>query len=161
MNWGDVPAWAAFVLSGAAVWISIKARGDGQRSADASVTAAQASVRSAIAAEESLAAQLRAEQEARDAAAEAARPRVEWDLERTSLTVFHLRNVGTAVAQGVTIPSAGQPGQGRHLPDGETLGPNEASRFEIMTSLGASTPSVIYVKWDEQPDPVAVRVPTW
>lgn len=45
-----MPAWAAFALAAIALWISLRAQRDGQRSANAaekSVTAAEASVEEA------------------------------------------------------------------------------------------------------------------
>ena len=161
MDWGDVPAWAALAFSGGALWVSFKARGDGRKSADASATSAAASVRSAVAAEEALALQRREAEERRAAEEEAARPRVAWTVERPDVRRFVLRNAGTAVAEGVTITQAGEPGQGRELPEGVTLHPGEGHPFSIVNALGLDFPTRIYVKWDGQEEPVALGVPAF
>lgn len=159
MNWGDVPAWAALALSAVAVWISFKARGDGKKSADASAKSADASVRSAVAAEEALALQQREADERRAAEQEAARPRVVLTLERPEQRRFVLRNRGTAIAEGVTITQAGEPGQARDLPEGVTLHPGEGHSFFIVTAMGLPTPTLIYVTWEGQEVPVPLGVP--
>lgn len=159
MDWGDVPAWAALVLSAMAVGVSIKARGDGKKSASAAVTSADASVRSADAAEAALALQRQETDERRAAEEEAARPRVILVLERTGQRQFVLRNVGTATAEGVTITQAGEPQQGRDLPEGVTLHRGEGHPFFVVASTGLPMPTRIYVKWDGQDEPVPLGVP--
>ncbi|MFC9682694.1 hypothetical protein [Streptomyces sp. NPDC056948] len=159
MDWGDVPAWAAFALSAGALWIAFKARGDGKKSADASAKSADASVRSAVAAEEALTLQRREAEERRAAEEEAARPRAVLTLERPEQRRFILRNSGTAVAEGVTITEAGEEGQARDLPEGVTLHPGEGHPFFILTAMGLETPTRIYVTWEGQEEPVPLGVP--
>ncbi|MFE1349556.1 hypothetical protein [Streptomyces sp. NPDC058757] len=164
MDWGDIPAWAAFGLSGAALLVAWKARGDGKRSADAAEASAaearrssDASERSATAAEASLALQQQ-EADARQAAeAEAARPRVRLALHWHRGQIFHLVNEGSAPAENLqllTISDDASP-----LEPLTRLGVGEGAEFLIMTGLAGGAPTTLEFIWDGQEEPVRLRIP--
>ncbi|MFC8238940.1 hypothetical protein [Streptomyces sp. NPDC057284] len=172
MDWGDAPAWAAFALSGGALWISIKARGDGKRSADAAEASVEearesraearrsgdAAERSAIAAEETLADQRREADDRRSAEAEANRPRPELSIEHSRKAVWQLINSGTAAARQIRcteLPTA----MARGLEGGITLEPGEVSEFMMAASMGSPIPPVLRFVWEGQDQPVPLRVP--
>ncbi|MFD8075841.1 hypothetical protein ACFV3E_24690 [Streptomyces sp. NPDC059718] len=143
MDWGDIPAWAAFVLAAVATVISVKARSDGKRAADA--------------AEGALALQ-RAEAEERR---EAARPRAEFTLERRSVNAFTLRNVGSATAEGVSVLADGLPPIVREVPRQVSLQPGVGHDFTMAGSSDGRVPTHIRVVWDGQEEPVALPVQTY
>lgn len=171
-EWGEVPAWAAFVLAAIALWISIRAQRDGRRSANAaekSATAAEASVeearlsrmaaeRSATVAEETLTDQRR-EAAARQAAEEEAnRPRPDFRIERSGRQAFRLRNAGTGPATGITVSDRGRP----YVMDriaGLTLQPGDAEPFRMLGAAGQPIPGTLYLTWDGQDEEVPVAVP--
>ncbi|MEU9861305.1 hypothetical protein AB0D99_10535 [Streptomyces sp. NPDC047971] len=153
MDWGDTPAWAAFVLSGVALWVSIKARQDGKRSADASE-------RSADAAEGALADQRRAEAERKQAELEAARPRVELAVDHVNRDLYRLRNDGTAPAMNIVFEEEDLPYVFRLRGTGEvSLKGGEAIDFLMAGSSGAPVPPQLFAKWDGQDELVPLRVP--
>lgn len=146
MNWGDVPAWGALAVSGIAIWISIKARGDGRVSADAAL-------RSAVAAEETLAAQQRAE-------AEAAMPRVHLVVSHIDKDLYRLQNDGTATASNIVFDQDDLPPVFRLRGTGEvTLNAGEAIDFLMAGSMGSAVPPQLFARWDGQDPAVPVRVP--
>ncbi|MFA3872633.1 hypothetical protein ABS735_02865 [Streptomyces sp. MMCC 100] len=150
MDWGDAPGWAAFVVALAAVEISRRARKDGKRSADAAV-------RSATAAEQTLADQRRDAAERRAAEAEAARPRVRLRIEHMSKHSYRLRNWGGAAA--TNISNVEPCGAVDEWPDSLSLQPGEAHRFMISGDYDNLEPTEICVTWDGQEDPVVLPVP--
>jgi hypothetical protein len=159
MEWGDWPSWAAFVVSVGALWVSLKARGDGKRSADASQTSAEASVRSAVAAEDALALQRQEAEQRRAAEEEAARPRVVLRIERLSKQRFRMVNAGDAPAAGVTVLDPPRSSNG--LAEPFELGPHSAHPFGMLGYAGAPIPNALRVTWDGQPEPVSLLVPAW
>ncbi|MFB7589347.1 hypothetical protein [Streptomyces sp. NPDC056169] len=160
MDWGDTPAWAAFVISAAALGVAIKTRGDGKRSADASETAAAASVRSADVAEAALADQRRMEAEQRAAEAEAARPRVRLAVEFVGAYRYRLKNDGNAPAANVSFREDGLPYlfqlRGR---EGLSLSAGEAIDFQMRGAAGSPVPAQLFAKWDGQEEHLPLRVP--
>ncbi|MCX5239773.1 hypothetical protein OG824_31690 [Streptomyces prunicolor] len=157
MNWGDVPAWAAFVLSGVAVWVSVKARGDGKKSADASATSAQASVRSAVAAEGALALQRQEFNERRAAEAEASRPRVDLRIEYVGGDRYRVVNHGEAPAENVRFVQP--PEQAHGLNEVLSLARNEGHDFYVLGSAGLDIPTSLKAVWDGQTEAVTLRMP--
>ncbi|MFE5591470.1 hypothetical protein [Streptomyces sp. NPDC056549] len=164
IDFGDAPAWVAVVLAGGAFVISLLARRDSKKSAGAAVEAvtearraSDAGVRSAVAAEESLALQ-RQEAAARQATeAEAARPRASLALHWQGGQIFHLVNEGTAPAENLqllTVSDDAEP-----LEPFTRLGVGEVAEFLIMTSLASGAPTALEFAWDGQEDPVRLRVP--
>lgn len=158
MNWGDAPGWVGLVVAVGALLMSEKTRRDGNKSAE---RAKESADRSAVAAERSAAAAEATLLDQRHAATEAARPRAEFELERPGKNLFLLRNVGTATAEDVTVTRAGEPGQGRDLPEGETMAPSQGCEFMMVAAMGLPMPTEIYVTWDGQSDEVALPVPPW
>ncbi|WP_206508035.1 hypothetical protein [Streptomyces chrestomyceticus] len=151
MDWGDVAGWAAFGVSVGAFVISLKARGDGKRSADAAE-------RSAAIAEEALAHQRQQDADRLAAEREASRPRVELRVEHATKAKWQIINVGTATARGVRLTEE-VPALHHPWPSDLTLAPGELHDFLMAGSMQVPIPSVIYVAWEGQEDPVPLRVP--
>ncbi|MFJ5521101.1 hypothetical protein ACIQB4_29195 [Streptomyces griseoluteus] len=151
MNWGDAPAWAAFFVSVGALGVSIKARSDGKRSADAAEI-------SAAVAEDALAHQRQMDAERRAAEDEANRPRVMLSCEHAHKAKWQLINHGMATATKVRITEA-VGAMHRPWPENLTLAPGEVYDFLMVGSMQEPLPSVIRVAWDGQEDPVPLRVP--
>lgn len=124
MNWGDTRRWVwslpwtnfgavlAVLLATAALIVSIRAQRDGRRSANAaeeSVKEARrsgdAAVRSAVAAELTLADQQRAAEEQRAAEAEANRPRPALSIEHSRKAVWQLINTAPQLRGRFVAPS--------------------------------------------------------
>lgn len=145
MSWGDAPGWAALVVAIGALWVSLLARRDSRRSADA---------------DEAAVALQRAEAEERR---QAALPKPEFRIERQGANAFLLRNVGTGPAPGVQILTDGLPRLTRHLPipDGTTLVPEAAYSFVMAGSWGRGLPTHVMVTWFGLPEPVAVALPEY
>lgn len=169
-EWGDAPAWAAFVLAAIAVVISIRAQRDGRRSANAaekSVTAAEKSVeearlsriaseKSTAIAEETLADQRREAAERRAAEVEAARPRPDLFIKYRGGSQFHLINRGTGLAENIRVVEE------HHAMDpwGEvSLGANEVYPFMMAGDNSGLVPGAIKLAWDGLTEPVSVLVP--
>lgn len=152
MDWGDVPAWAAFILSGVAIVVTWKARGDGKRSADASE-------RSAAVAEAALAEQRAEAEERRRKEEEADRPRVELLCNHVTKDLYRLANEGTAPARNITFHQDDLPAVFR-LNDGDevSLNPGEAVDFLMAGSWGKPVPPQLFACWEGQDTPVPVRV---
>lgn len=177
MNWGDTRRWVwslpwtnfgavlAVLLATAALIVSIRAQRDGRRSANAaeeSVKEARrsgdAAVRSAVAAELTLADQQRAAEEQRAAEAEANRPRPALSIEHSRKAVWQLINTGTATARQIRcteLPTA----MARGLEGPISLEPGEVSEFMMAASMGSPIPPVLRFVWDGQDQPVPLRVP--
>ncbi|WP_406384531.1 hypothetical protein [Streptomyces sp. NBC_01618] len=163
MDWGDAAGWAAFAISGGALWVSFRAQRDGRRSANAaeeSVREARrsgdAAVRSAVAAELTLADQQRAAEVQR--VAEANRPRPVLSIEHSRKAVWQLINSGTAAAEHIRcdeLPEAVV----RGWEDDLSLPPGEVHEFMMAGSMGSPIPAVLRLVWDGQDEPVPLRVP--
>ncbi|MYR93078.1 MULTISPECIES: hypothetical protein [unclassified Streptomyces] len=179
MDWGDAFAGLACVIAAGALVVSMLARRDGKKSANAatasvsearrSADAAEASVsearrsgdaaeRSAVAAEESLAEQRREARERREAEEEANRPRPSFVLEHKAGHTFRLRNVGTGGTTGINLVARAEPYLFDSLAN-EELVPGEAVSFRMAGAMGRPIPGTLYVTWDGQSDPVALPVP--
>lgn len=158
MEWGDAPAWAVLVLSAGAFVVSIKARQDGRRSADASAKSADAAVRSADAAEATLADQRRAAEEERRARLEAEQPRPDVRVEYVSGDTWALRNTGSAPAVAVTVGERDWP-PGTERPVGWELACGEARPFMMAGDMAHPVPAQLWLAWSGQREPVARRVP--
>ncbi|MEE1814237.1 hypothetical protein PUR59_04275 [Streptomyces sp. SP18ES09] len=164
IDFGDAPAWVAAGLAGGAFVIAALARRDSKKSAQAAVEAvveakraSDAGVRSAVAAEGSLALQ-RQEAAARQAAeAEAARPRASLALHWQGGQVFQLVNEGTASAENLRLLTQSEDVE--PMDPFSLLDPGEVARFMIMTGLGSEAPASLEFTWDGQDRPVRLRVP--
>lgn len=163
MNWGDIPGWAGVVVGIGAAVIAWKARHDSAKSAQESarqaMRAADAAERSAAVDEAAFAEQQREAAERRAAEEEAARPRVELTVDHVRGKLLALRNLGEATAEGVVFEPVPPGVITRNWPDGVTLRHREAHEFFMAGSLAAPTPLQVWVRWDGQPEPVALPVP--
>ncbi|MER8083817.1 hypothetical protein ABTZ57_01310 [Streptomyces sp. NPDC094048] len=178
MEWGDVPAWAAIVISAVAIVVSLLARGDGKRAASAaedsvveakrSADAAEQSVaearrsgdaaeRSAVAAEETLVDQRTEAAERRAAEAEASRPRAILRAEHRNKALFQIINAGTAPAENVRCIDV--PEAVNNLPDTFSLSPGDAQEFWVFNAMGLPNVSALRFVWDGQDDEVLIHVP--
>jgi len=157
MDWGDIPAWLAFALSGGALWVSIKARGDGKKSANASATSAEASVRSAVAAEGALALQRQEAEARRSAEEEAAQPRVDLRIEWVRKHTYRVVNYGDALAANITCLNV--PGFSRYLDEPFSLERHGAHEFVVLGTSQSRKPAALRVVWEGQDDPVQLLMP--
>ncbi|MFI6280494.1 hypothetical protein [Streptomyces sp. NPDC050988] len=173
MEIGDVPGWAALVVSIVSVAISyrlgVRSAHASEKSADASRVSARearrssdAAERSASAAEGSLVLQ-RQEAEERQRAAE---PRVELRVEHAGGTSrLRLRNVGGAVARGVKIhDTPGVSTQDREFNfrtgvSNVELVPGAARVFLIYRIGATRMPTHLWVTWEGQEERIAIAVP--
>lgn len=179
MDMGDLPAWAALVVSVGAVIVSLLARKDGNRAATAaegsvneakrSADAAEQSVgearrsgdaaeRSARVAEETLADQRREAAERRAAEEEANRPRAELRIGHLKGGKWILVNDGTGPANNIVCVD-GKPYMARNWPEGASIPAKDAHEFVMAGAAGAPIPSVLRLKWDGQEEPVSLLVP--
>lgn len=143
MEWGDVAAWAALALSGGALWVSIKARGDGRRSADIAAAA--------------LALQREEATDRREAEQEAARPRVDLRIQHARGTRYRVTNHGTATAADVRC--AEPPENSRGLEGAFSLEPGGGYDFNVLAADGVPVPTSLMVTWDGQDEPVRLPMP--
>ncbi|MFF0532737.1 hypothetical protein ACFYT3_30720 [Nocardia amikacinitolerans] len=120
----------------------------GEKSADAANAAAQEAKRSADAAEES-------NRIAERALAMSEPPAVAWRVEHIRNSGYHLRNVGTQAATGVTVDLSRLDTSHRDLPNGSTIAAGDTARFILTNAPGA-----LYLTWDGQPEPIAVAMPS-
>jgi hypothetical protein len=151
LDMGDVPGWTAFIISGVAVLVAIRANRHARNSADASKDSAGSARRSADAAERQA------------VAAEKALPPpplpVEWKLQHVGRERYALRNAGTATATGVRIDMDRAPAVVLEDEDPVTVLPNASWSFLISPSLDQSHPRELWISWDAQREPVPVPVP--
>ncbi|MFJ6578400.1 hypothetical protein ACIQMY_20815 [Streptomyces sp. NPDC091368] len=153
MDWGDGSALGALLISGAALIVAVKARGDGKKSANAAE-------RSAIAAEETLADQRREAAERRSAEEEASRPRVHLALEHVDRDVYRLMNDGNASALNIVFDEEELPYIFKLRGTGEvSLRAGEAIDFLMAGAGDAAVPPQLFAKWDGQQELVPIRVP--
>ncbi|MER5677382.1 hypothetical protein ABT081_10635 [Streptomyces sp. NPDC002238] len=167
MDLGDAAGWAAFAISGGALFVAVKAQRDGRRSANAAEASVEearlsrvASERSATVAEETLADQRREAAERRAAEEEANRPRAALSIEHSRKAVWQLINSGTATARNIRLeerPSALV--RGWEEGDDVTLDPGEVHEFMMSGSMQSPMPPVLRLVWEGQDDPVPLRVP--
>lgn len=162
---GDAAGWAAFAISVGAFGVSIRAQRDGRRSANAAEEtvkearrAGDAAVRSAVAAELTLADQRREAAEQRAAEEEASRPRAVLHIEHSRKAVWQLINSGTAAALRIRL--AEQPTAIMRGWEGEvSLDPGDVHEFTMAGSSGSPIPAVMRLIWDGREQPVLLRVP--
>lgn len=149
MNWGDVAAWVAILASAVAIVISVKARGDGKRSADSAAESVQV-------ARDSLALQQELAEEQRAAAA----PYVRLVIDHVRGTRYQLRNAGTAMAEDVHIIDQGDwPYLFDWQHDGVMLAKEEGRELRMSGASGKPIPPQLWVTWDGQDELVPVPVP--
>ncbi|MFJ2477099.1 hypothetical protein ACIOWI_29695 [Streptomyces sp. NPDC087659] len=163
MDMGDAPGWVALAFAAAALYVSWKARRDGRRSADASERSAKAaedsvaeSRRSADAAEAALADQRHEAERRRLAEEEAARPRAHLVLGHVTKDLFRLQNDGTGAALGIRFDDTDLPYVFKLRGTGDvSLNAGEAIDFLMAGDL----PPQVFARWDGQDEWVPLRVP--
>lgn len=157
MNWGDIATWAT---AGVALLFGASAFGISLRSLRWERSSAEAAVRSAEAAERAnrLTAML-LERDHLVVRPESPPKDISWQIERPSKYRFVLRNVGTAIADNVTIDPNSAPAVARALPSAATIQPGSSAEFVMIGAMGSPIPNELWVSWDGQPEPVAVPVP--
>ncbi|MEU8301144.1 hypothetical protein AB0C04_28130 [Micromonospora sp. NPDC048909] len=142
---GDVPAWAAIIVSSAAILVALRANRHAKDSAAASQDSAVSSRRSADAAERQA------------TAAEQALPpppqKVAWRFEYKSRQEYVLRNTGTEAAHDVEIDMNRIECMFHdEMPDDRVV-PSGASVSLIMMATGSgSVPNELWVRWQGQPE---------
>lgn len=72
-------------------------------------------------------------------------PDVRWSLDRKSKNAYVLRNVGSDVAEVVSIPPESAGTIHRNLPVSATLRPNESVEFLLLGAAGSPVPNEILV----------------
>lgn len=72
-------------------------------------------------------------------------PNIQWSLTRGGKNTFVLRNVGSDVAEGVTVLPQSAAEISRNLPDGATIQPNASVEFLMIPAWGAPVPNEIQV----------------
>lgn len=166
-QWGDAPAWLAFILGVAALIISIWAQRDGRRSADAAVKSVEEARLSRVAAQQSAAdgrraadaaeASLALEREAVQAAADAARPKVQLKIERAGSSrnpEIWLTNVGDADASNLSFAE-----DSRYRVSGSLDSEFAAGQTARFTFSSGSQPDQLWFTWDGQSEPKPVAIP--
>ena len=82
---------------------------------------------------------------------------VSWRIERPSKNRYLLRNSGTDVAEHVEVDPS-RAGVARHLPEDAVIRPGESAEMLIMGTWQQPVPDELYVRWQGQPDWVAVPI---
>jgi hypothetical protein len=146
---------ASFVMSAAALGVSVIL---GNRSSQAATVSAAEAQRSADAAERAneLVEQARRRGvRAPDATTDEARA-VGWEIERGS-KVLRLRNVGEASATNVSVEPS--PQVIVHADGPPTIEPNGAVDLTLATAFGEVDPTFVLVSWDDVAAPLRVPIP--
>ena len=153
MDWGDAPAWGALLLSAGAIVVSLKARDDGKRAADAAENSASdgrrsadAAVRGVEIANASLQLQL-----------EALKPQVVLRIEAPGRGVLRLINRGDAPAVGLALSEEDAANVHWDEPLGDVLEPQDGREFQVANA--ADPIRRLRFTWDGQEGPVAVPLP--
>jgi hypothetical protein len=171
MNWGDVPAWLALVVSLIAIGRSWRAE---RRAREATAGAASLEVslqriadaldRSRVNTPQHGSSVASAQPETRaprSPAGGSAPPLPEFNVEFVSGHAYRLRNVSTMRATGVTVTLEHARGVTRNLPADAELPPLASTGpFLIQGSLQAPAPGEVLVTCDQLPEPVRVPLPT-
>lgn len=167
MDTGDIPGWIALAFAAGALYVSWKARRDGRRSADASERSAKAaedsvaeSRRSADAAEAALADQREEAERRRLAEEEAARPRAHLTLDHVNKDLYRLQNDGTAPALHIQFQEEDLPAVFRlRGAEDVSLEADEAVDFLMAGSMGLPMPPQLFARWEGQEEWVTLRIP--
>lgn len=152
INWGDAPAWAAFVISIGAAGMAFRGLKWQRMSAEATVKSANAAEKATALTELMVKSQLAGKPDAHQGRD------VEWKLERTK-DRFILRNVGAAIATGVNVGGEGVARVSSQLPTDAAVRPGESVSFMMAGSLAYAVPDEIEVTWGGHPEPVILPVP--
>ncbi|WP_156042449.1 hypothetical protein [Rhodococcus sp. UNC363MFTsu5.1] len=160
VEWGDVATWVAsvtaLVVAFVSATLSVKSLRWERLSAEAGVRSAEAAERANRLTERALSDGLRT-RTATEGALNGSK--VEWRVENPSANRFVLRNVGTAVADDVTVDEDSIGTIHRQLPKGAVVRPNEGVDFLLLATWGSPLPNQIYVTWRGTDEPQAVPLP--
>jgi hypothetical protein len=85
-------------------------------------------------------------------------PDVSWRIEHPSGNRYILRNIGTDVAEHVEVDASQAGPVTRNLPRDAVLRPGEGADMLIVGTFGHPIPNQLYVRWDGQPEWVAVPI---
>jgi len=153
-QWGDVPGWVAIAISiaaGLSAWWASKRAGE--------ATAGAASLEVSL---QRIADIMQKSQRlSPHAEARSAPPRPAFTVEFVSGHSYRLRNVGDALATGVTLKLPDFPaGLTRALPDDSELPPLASTGpFVIQGAWGNPAPGDVRVECDQLAEPVRVQLP--
>ena len=153
MNWGDVPAWVAFVVALGAAILSLRSLHWEKQSAKAAEKSANEAARANLIAERAL--ELREQSEPADDPT----PQVAWRIERGDGAQHVLRNVGRDVAEHVYVDRSRAPGINRNLPDDSVIRPDAGHAMLLKGSMQHPLPTELYLRWAGQDEWVAVPLP--
>jgi hypothetical protein len=81
---------------------------------------------------------------------------VSWRVEKPSNNRYILRNTGTETAEHVEVDSTQAGPITRNFPQDAVIRPGEGADMLIMSSWGHPVPNQLYVRWEGQPEWVAV-----
>ncbi|MEU8430360.1 hypothetical protein [Micromonospora sp. NPDC048169] len=175
VDWGDAPAWAAFLISLGSGAIALIALKYAKTSAQASEISAKAAVRQAAAAERQV--------ELAEAAAEAADsgvsppgkrpdswteggsmeaavlPYVAWWVEQRSKNTYVLRNIGTDIAREVEIDQSRIQCVVRSATKVDEIPPDASTEIFLIPMYGGPKPNELWVRWEGHPEWKAVPLP--
>lgn len=84
---------------------------------------------------------------------------VSWKIENPNGSRYVLRNVGTEIAEEVTIPPELMGGVTKLLPERVTIRPGGGAEFLVFGRLGSPVPHTAYVQWRGQVEPIPVPMP--
>jgi hypothetical protein len=159
MYWGDVPGWAALVISTCAASLSWRILRWERQSAQAAVRSADEAARANQIAERAL--------ESGGAAGRAAvtgeehaSPSVTWRIEKGSGALYVLRNTGTGTAEHVYVDESRAPRINRRLPADSVIQPGAGHEMLLQGSMQSRMPTELYVRWAGHDDWVAIPLPS-
>lgn len=154
MDWGDVPAWVAVVISLVA---TARAWAADRRAREA--TAGAASVEVSL---DRIADLLERQQSRRDQVGTRSLPAAgpEFTAELLQGGRYRLRNVGAEVATGLTVSVDHPDRLVADLPDGVRLPPLASTEpFRVSSAWGEAEPGDLLVRCDQLPSGVTVLLP--
>lgn len=83
---------------------------------------------------------------------------VSWQIEPISGARYNLRNTGMSTALGVHVDKSRAPALNRGLPEGRTVIAHDAVQIMLKGSWQSPMPSSLYLRWEGQPEWVAVPI---
>ncbi|GAA2990654.1 hypothetical protein GCM10017559_08380 [Streptosporangium longisporum] len=152
IDWGDASAWAAFAISLGAAGLAARGLKWQKISAEATVKSANAAEKATALTELMVKSQLAGKPDAHQG------HDVKWSLERRK-DRFILRNVGTAIATDVNVDGKGIARVASQVPTDAAVRPGESVSFMMAGSLAYAVPDEIEVTWGGHPEPMILPVP--
>ncbi|MEU7891762.1 hypothetical protein AB0B45_02730 [Nonomuraea sp. NPDC049152] len=156
----DLPGWLGLVFGGTSLLVSWRNLSWAKRSAVANEKAADASVRSANAAEKAAAYnELTSHNVSARESSTSTAPDVSWTIEHFRNAAYVLINSGSQVATGVTADATPFGGLARELPKDAAVRAGGQHRFLLVETWQKAAPREMWLTWDGQDEPVAVPMP--